>query len=116
MKESEDVKNGKIKLYRGNGNSEVKSVASSWTPRDYIAINFGHNVSVVDAPAEAVFLANDLMNEDYWEYPQEREFVLVPGLLSADKKLNPETLASEFRQGILDKQLEQQAEAYDKKY
>ncbi len=105
-----------VKLYRGNGDSEVKSVASSWTPRDDVAANFGHSISVVDAPKESVFLFNDIMNEDHWTYPNEREFVLMPGLLSADKKLNPETLAPSARQSIIDKQIDKASEAYGENY
>jgi 8-oxo-dGTP pyrophosphatase MutT (NUDIX family) len=113
---SDEIKGDTVKLYRGNGSSEVKSVASSWTPRDDVAAHFGSEISVVDAPKESVFLFNDMMNEDYWTFPHEREFILMPGLLSADKKLNPEALAPSARQSILDKQLEQQAEAYGEKY
>ena len=116
IQDSDDVKGDTVRLYRGNGDSEVKSVASSWTPRDDVAANFGHSISVVDAPKESVFLFNDMMNEDYWTYPNEREFVLMPGLLSADKKLNPEALAPSARQSILDKQIDKMAEAYDEKY
>jgi len=104
------------KLFRGNGDSEIKSIASSWTPVDHIAANFGHVVSMVEAPAESILLANTLENEDYWSYPNEREYVLVPGLLSADKKLQPEQLLSDQRQKILDSKLELDAEAYSEAY
>ena len=116
MKTSDEYKKDTVKLYRGNGRSEVKSVASSWTPRDDVAVHFGDNISVVDAPKEAVFLFNDFMNEEYWTYPNEREFVLMPGLLPADKKLHPEALPSTARQNILDKELEKQAEVYGENY
>jgi 8-oxo-dGTP pyrophosphatase MutT (NUDIX family) len=116
MRSSDEYKKDTIKLYRGNGKSEVKSVASSWTPRDDVAANFGHSISMVDAPKEAVFLFNDIMNEDHWTYPNEREFILMPGLLPADKKLNPEALAPSARQSILDKQIDKIAETYDENY
>ena len=108
-----EIKGDTVKLYRGNGNSEVKSVASSWTPRDDVAANFGNNITRVEAPKESVFLFNDVMNEDYWTFPHEREFILMPGLLPADKKLNPEPLAPSERQSILDKQIDKMAEAYE---
>jgi hypothetical protein len=109
-------KNDPIQLFRGNGDSEIKSTVSSWTGRDHIAANFGHVVSTVWAPPETVLIANSIENEDYWTYPQEKEYVLVPGLLSADKKLQPEQLLSEQRQAILDKKLEGDAEIYDEGY
>ena len=105
-----------IQLFRGNGDSEIKSTVSSWTGRDHIAANFGHVVSTVWAPPETVLVANSIENEDYWTYPQEKEYVLVPGLLPADKKLQPEQLLSEQRQAILDKKLEGDAEIYDEGY
>ena len=105
-----------VKLYRGNGDSEIKSAVSSWTRQNHIAVNFGHVVSVVDAPPEVVLLAKTIENEDYWTYPQEYEHVLVPGLLSADKKLKPEQLLDEQKQKILDDKLEQDAEIYNEGY
>ena len=105
-----------IQLFRGNGDSEVKSTVSSWTSRDHIATNFGHVVSKVMAPPETVLIANNIENEDYWTYPQEQEYVLVPGVLSADKKLQPEQLLSEQRQSIMDKKLEGDAEIYNEGY
>lgn len=109
-------KNEPIQLFRGNGDSEVKSTVSSWTSRDHIATNFGHVVSKVWAPPETVLIANSIENEDYWSYPQEREYVLVPGVLSADKKLQPEQLLSEQRQSIMDKKIEGAAEIYNEGY
>jgi len=105
-----------VKLFRGNGEGEIKSVVSSWTPIDHIAANFGSAVSMVDAPPEAILLHYNEEHEDYWSYPGEREYVLAPGLLPANKKLHPEQLLSEQRQKILDKKLEQEAEVYSEDY
>lgn len=106
----------KIQLFRGNGDAEIKSSVSSWTPVDHIAANFGHVVSVVDAPAKSVLLANTIENEQYWTFPAEREFVLMPGLLPTDEKLNPEILLSDQRQKILDKKLKQDFDTYGDDY
>jgi hypothetical protein len=106
----------KIRLYRGNGSGEVKSVTSSWTTRDDIAVQFGSYVTTVEVPKESVLLAYDIGNDSYWTYPHEREHVLVPGLLSADKKLDPEPLADSEKQNIMDRQLDEEAKAYSGGY
>lgn len=117
QEELADATRGPVSLFRGNGDSELKSAVSSWTSIDHIAASFGHIVSKVDAPIESILIANnDDFNESYWTYPQEREYILVPGLLTADKKLQPEQLLSEQRQSILDKKLEHDAEIYNEYY
>lgn len=106
----------KVQLFRGNGDAEVKSSVSSWTPVDHIAAHFGPVVSKVDAPIKSVLLAVTAENEDYWTYPAEKEFVLMPGLLSAEERLRPEALMPDQRQKILDRELEKQAELYGEAY
>jgi hypothetical protein len=111
-----DDKKNKIKLYRGNGQGEIKSVTSSWTIREDVAVQFGSAVSMVEAPRESILLAYDIGNDSFWTYPHEREHVLVPGLLTADKRLNPQTISDAERQAIIDKQLEEEAQAYSGGY
>ena len=75
------------KLYRGNGKSEVKSVASSWTSDKAVASNFGDTIVEAEVPNEAVLLNNNDKNAKLWPYSYEREHVLIPGILPAEKRI-----------------------------
>jgi len=100
-------------LYRGNGNSEIKSAASSWTEDKIVAERFGKVISEAEVPAKAILLANSWENEDYWAYSNEREYVVVPGLLTPKESIKPRTLSAEEVQKIRDDELDRQAEAYE---
>lgn len=105
-----------IRLYRGNGESEVKSMISSWTPKDDVAVQFGSNIVTVEAPIEAVLLAYHEDNRDFWAFPHEEEHVLIPGVLPTNKRPEPDKLPDDARQRILDKKLEEEAMAYGENY
>jgi 8-oxo-dGTP pyrophosphatase MutT (NUDIX family) len=75
-----------FRLYRGNGKSELKSTASSWTSNLTIAEKFGDHVVEALVPGKAVLIYQNNENVDYWDFPHEKEFVVVPGLLPAEEQ------------------------------
>jgi len=76
-----------LKLYRGNGKSEVKSVASSWTSDSGVVDNFGPVITEAEVPTEAVLIYHHSKNSSDWSYPYEQEHVLVPGILPVEKRI-----------------------------
>ena len=77
-----------VQLFRGNGSHESKSVASSWTWKAEEAIKFGEHVTEAEVPKEAILLyASPRHHADAWEYQDEGEFVVVPGLLPSSQKI-----------------------------
>lgn len=86
----------KIFLFRGNGSSEAKSVASSWTWKEEEALKFGDHITEAEVPHEAVLMfASPYNHADAWEYKDEGEFVVVPGLLPPSQKIKTRPMEQE---------------------
>ncbi len=76
-----------LKLYRGNGENEIKSVASSWTSDFHVSEQFGSTITEAEVPSEAVLIYKNKDNAEDWSYQYEQEHVLVPGILSLEKRI-----------------------------
>jgi hypothetical protein len=93
-----------IRLYRGNGEIELKSVVSSWSSDEGVAVRFGNVLSFSDVPKSAIIAYNNSYNDEYWSYPLEREFVVMPGLIK-NGKMKTYRMSDTDREKAYDKQM-----------
>jgi hypothetical protein len=94
-----------IWLYRGNGEQEVKSIMSSWSWKEDVASRFGHDIVEAKVPQKAIFAYNSPETEKFWDFKDEEEFIVVPGLLNPNERFKTKRLTEERKQQIQDKEL-----------
>lgn len=104
----------KIMLFRGNGSHEAKSIVSSWTWKEEEALKFGNHIVEAEVPKEAVLaFSSPYHHSDAWEFKDEGEFIVAPGLLSSGQKIKIKPINQERKNKMYEKENQKMDEMAD---